>query len=251
MYILYIDESGDSYYWNEQNHFVLAGVAVHEGQVRNITSKLDEIQNKFFPDINIKLHLHAHPLRQGKGHFRKLDPTKREQLLDSIYSLMAGMDFPKMILFSTAMHINRVKSLDKVLDEVFMDMILRFDAFLRRQHARDIPNKGLLIIDKAHEEKYRTLLASFQQDGTKYGQIRNVIDVPYFGHGEHTRMLQLADFCAHAVFRYYNYEDFTLLKKILPNFDRKTRTSPPDGLKHLTSSFCECQACSWRNEIRM
>ena len=68
---------------------------------------------------------------------------------------MAGMDFPKMILFSTAMHINRVKSLDKVLDEVFMDMILRFDAFLRRQHARDIPNKGLLIIDKAHEEKYR------------------------------------------------------------------------------------------------
>ena len=53
MYILYIDESGDSYYWNEQNHFVLAGVAVHEGQVRNITSKLDEIQNKFFPDINI------------------------------------------------------------------------------------------------------------------------------------------------------------------------------------------------------
>ena len=39
-------------------------------------------------------------------------------------------------------------------------MVLRFDAFLRRQHARDIPYKGLLIIDKAHEKKYRTLPAS-------------------------------------------------------------------------------------------
>ncbi len=60
MYILYIDESGDPYSWDEQNHLVLAGVAVHEGQVRSITSKLDEIQNTFFPDININLHLHTH-----------------------------------------------------------------------------------------------------------------------------------------------------------------------------------------------
>ena len=41
MYILYIDESGDYNNWEENKNFVLAGVAVHEGQIGKISGRLD------------------------------------------------------------------------------------------------------------------------------------------------------------------------------------------------------------------
>ena len=74
MYILYIDESGDPYSWDEQNHFVLAGVAVHEGQVRNITSKLTRFRiNSSLISILSCICTHTHS-DKGRGISENLIP---------------------------------------------------------------------------------------------------------------------------------------------------------------------------------
>ena len=55
MYLLYLDESGDPYSWDQYNSFVLGGVAAFEGEVNKLVDGLDEIQKRFFPSISVPL----------------------------------------------------------------------------------------------------------------------------------------------------------------------------------------------------
>jgi len=248
MYLLYLDESGDPYAWQEQTHFVLGGVAIHEGQVHRLTKALDGIQQTYFPSISIPLKLHATDIRNGKGpHFRRLHPNVRKMILQDIYDLINRTRFPNLIAFSTAMHISAVDDRLNVLRIVFEDLSERFNTFLVRQYKAGRPSKGMLIIDQAHEERYRSLVREFQTAGTRHtAYLGNIVDIPYFAGGEHTRMLQLADHVSYAVFRYYEYSDDSYFKRVLPRFDKRGPRLPPDGLKHITREECNCAACSWR-----
>jgi hypothetical protein len=248
MYLLYLDESGDPYGWNTQRHFVVGGVAVHEGQVYRLAKALDGIQQTYFPKIKIPLKLHASEIRGGKGpHFKTLTPSVREMLLSDIYDLIYRTRFPKLVAFATGINITAVKDPSRVLSRVFEDLCERFDTLLIRQGKAGLWSKGLLIIDQAHEERYRSLVREFQVSGTRHrAYLGNVIDIPYFAGGSDTRMLQLADHVAYSVFRYFEYADDAYFKRVLPRFDKRGPRLPPDGLKHITNELCECAACEWR-----
>lgn len=102
-------------------------------------------------------------------------------------------------------------------------------------------------MDQAHREQYRESFTEFKKRGTAFqGRLKNIIDIPYFAGRLDTRMIQLADFTAHAVFRYYNHQDASYFQQILPRFDRRDPLHPPDGLKHYTREVCSCEACKWR-----
>ena len=90
MYLFYVDESGDPDGWQDQNNFVLAGVAVHEGQIRHFSEELDAIQARFFPTISVPIELHASHIRAGKGtRFRSLTDEQRNQLMPAVYDVFA------------------------------------------------------------------------------------------------------------------------------------------------------------------
>ena len=56
---------------------------------------------------------------------------------------------------------------------------------------------------------------------TRIGSIRNFAeDLPYSASANDSRMLQLADHVAHAVFLKYEQQDDSLLRVILHRFDR-------------------------------
>jgi len=246
LHILYLDESGDPYGWHRYTHFVLGGVAVHEGQVTRLAKALDGIQAQYFPKISIPINFHAEHIRVGRGLFSKLHPNVREMILSDIYDLINLARSPNLVAFATAIHITAVKSPSQVLRDALEDLTERFNTFLLRQHKAGRTSKGLLIIDQAHQERYRELLREFQIAGTKHGYLGNVIDIPYFAGAQDTRMLQLADHCAYATFRYYEYNDLSQFKKVLPRFDKRGPDLPPAGLKHITKEACNCAACSWR-----
>ena len=95
-----------------------------------------------------------------------------------------------------------------MLHDTFEDVLNRFSQFLDRSYSHGQPNKGLVIIDQAHREQYRESFTEFKRRGTAFqGQLKNIIDIPYFAGRLDTRMIQLADFTAYAVFRYYNHQD--------------------------------------------
>lgn len=251
MYVVYLDESGDPNGWNNnQNHFILGGLAVHEGQIGRVSAILDEIQAAFFPEISIPLKFHAVDLYNGRERFRDLTEQGRQELLDAIYDALGELHYPQVNLFATAMHISAVADADQSLRDTFEDVVQRVNTFLVRLHNQGNPQKGMLIIDRSQstESRYRTLIAQFRASGTRHGYIGNIVDIPYFSQSGETRLLQLADFCAYAVFRYYERGDDSLLNKILSGFDRRSRHADPDGLKHIIRPTipCDCLACSWR-----
>lgn len=241
-----MDESGEASSWQQQRHFVLGGVAVHEGQVFRLTREIDNIQNRYFPSISYPIAFHATEIRRGKGQFKDFGPTAREQILNNVYDVIHNSRFPYLVAFATAMHISAVQNPMQVRRDTLEDVSQRFNTFLMRQFKAGHPSKGLLIIDAYHEGEYRALIRDFRESGTRHGYLGNIVDIPYFARCHETRMLQVADHCAYAVFRYFEHNDTSYVDKILPRFDRRYKDSPPDGLKHITRDPCSCYACSWR-----
>ena len=251
MYVVYMDESGNPNGWNNnQDHFVIGGIAIHEGQIRRLSSRLDQIQSEFFPEITLPLKFHATDINTGHDRFRKLAAADRQRLLDAVYSVMADERYPHAVLFATAIHITAVASAEQAFRDTFADITQRINTFLVRLHRGGNPQKALLIIDRSEgtEGKYRTLISDFRTSGTSHGYLGNIVDIPYFSQSNETRLLQLADFVAYAVFRYYERNDSQFLDRILTQFDGRSRDSERDGLKHIiqTSEACSCVACSWR-----
>lgn len=244
MYLLYLDESGEPSNWVDHTHFVIGGVAVHEGQVSDLIQKLKVIQERHFPGVSVPIEFHATHIKHAKGLFNSFSYNKREEILQEIYGLIRDTGFPNIIVFAAALSIDAAKSATQVRSDTFEEVCSEFNNFLIWQHRLGHTAKGLVIIDKNREDQYRNLLGSFQTK-TKYGYLGNVIDIPYFAQSHQTRMLQLADFCAYAVFRYYERQDDTYITTILPRICRKPHTRQLDGLKHVTSNqSCTCLACS-------
>lgn len=246
MYLLYLDESGDPHGWNSQKVYVIGGISVFEGEIARLTQQVDNIQRKYFPNVNIMLNLHAHEIYGGKGQFKQLGSQKQQELMFDMYDLIGSGSYPSRVTFSTAMDISYVTSTTQVVSDTFQDVCQRFNTLMVRQYNKGKPIKGLLVIDQAHEQQYRDLLRQFQTTGTQYGYIRNIVDVPHFARAIHTRMVQLADFVAYAVFRYYEYSDTTFMDKIVGQFDRRSPSHPPEGFKHFIKTACKCYACYWR-----
>ena len=247
MYLLYLDESGDASGWQSQRHFVLAGVAVHEGQIHNLDSALQGIQEKYFPGISYPIAFHATEIRRGKGQFSEFTPETREEILKDVYNVIHNTRFPRLIAYATAIHISKVENPLQVRPDTLGDICQRFNFFLIRQHKLNLTTKGLLVIDKNREDEYRQLIAEFRQAGTKYGYLDNIVDIPYFARCIHTRMLQLADFIANAVYQYYERQESKSLDLIIDKFDRRYKDGPLDGLKHITkTNDCTCRACFQR-----
>jgi len=243
MYLLYLDESGDPYSWQNQKSYVIGGLAVHEGQIHGISIQMDGIQNKYFPGIQIQIAFHASEIRRGKGHFQGITPSRRTQILQDVYALMGNATFPNLIVFATAIDITAVKDPVQARRDTFEDVCEKFNAFLVHQYQRGHPAKGLLLIDENREAEYRVLVNDFKKQGTTHGYLGNVVDIPYFARCHQTRMLQLADFVANAIFEYYERNDSANLNIILHRFYGNAWGSLSAGLGHITQKKCTCVTC--------
>ena len=161
MYLLYVDESGDPNGWDNQKNFVLAAVAVHEGQVSPLTKALDAIQAKYFPEVSIPIAFHAVDIHAGKGRFKDVNKDIRMNLMKEIYEFISAIAYPRLIAFATCIDDTALPSARETIDITLGDVCSRFNIFLKRLYARDTPSKGLMIVDRAHEEQYREFASPF------------------------------------------------------------------------------------------
>lgn len=245
MYLFYLDESGDPDRWTDQDNFILAGVAVHEGQVRGLSEEIEKIQQRFLPGISVPIEVHADHIRSGKGRFRQMPPDHRIALLDSAYRVIGDAHFPNLIAFISAIHVSAVTTPAQALTDCLEDICQRFNTFLVRQFSAGYRDKGLLIMDRSgRDARVRELMGQFDREGTRRGYLGNIVDVPYFADSSHTRMLQLADLLAFAGGRYFNRNDPTYLDAVLSRIDTQYRNGPRVGLRHIVGRgfLCSCIA---------
>lgn len=216
MYLLYADESGTPG-GGDQEYFVLAGVTVFERQAHWLSLELDKIASKFDPQDPDALELHGSPIFAGRGVWRKIAKNDRIQCIKDALSLIDGNHY--RILASVV----RKSSIspDDPVRTTFQQLSVRFDHFLARQytHYKD-PQRGLIIFDKSSKEApIQALATEFKIDGHEWGKLRNMADVPVFVDSKATRLIQLADLVAYAIYRKHEKGDSQFFDIIEKKFD--------------------------------
>lgn len=243
MYLLYLDESGNENDPNER-YFVLGGIAVFERQTFFLSRAIDEVQRRHFPGHQ-PIAFHASEIRSGRRLWRDVPTAKRDAVLADIASEVQRIPERGRVLFASAAEKSDRLWGEDAVARATEDTCRRFDIMLQRQyHDFKDPQRGLIIFSEGRfDARARIWVRGFRQRGTTWGAINNLADIPYFASPAESRLLQIADFVAHAVWLLYEKRDASLVRALLPHFD--CRDGILHGLAHVRArqDACDCPAC--------
>lgn len=108
------------------------------------------------------------------------------------------------------------------VEVAFGQITTRFDKSLGRMHKRGNTQRGLILFDKSvHEASLQKMAHEFRTIGHQWGVLRNLSEVPVFIDSKASRLIQLADLIAYAVFRKWEKSDDRFYPIIADRFDRE------------------------------
>ena len=217
MYICYVDESGDpGLAGNGSRHLLLGAAVLFEGRWSHAKSAIDELIARYFPVGPRPPELHCTDIRRGRNAFCKLLPVERADLLSDFCAIAADMLDVEFRMFTVVYDKqwwaakNPGRTGNDLYVEAFENLVSRVDLFLRRRHAEGRPSKGLFVVDPHSTDMCKALkgaLAGFQDTGTRWAGLYNVIETVMFLHSHESPGLQFADLCAYAVWRLVEQAD--------------------------------------------
>jgi hypothetical protein len=217
MCLLYADESGSIHDANQQ-YFVLAGFCVFERQGYWIAKELDKIAARFNPADPAAVELHGSPMAAGRGVWRQHQKADRMKAMEDALQVFLS-SHPSNRLFASVMHKAAVSPRDPV-EFAFEQLSSRFDHYLTRLHKVGDTQRGIIIFDKStYETTIQSLATDFRTIGHRWGIIRNFSEVPLFLDSRASRLIQLADMIAYAIFRYFEKGDSRFYSIIQNRFD--------------------------------
>lgn len=247
MYIIYLDESGTH---AEARYFVVAGLAVFERETFFLAQRVDQIQARYFPSATEPIPFHASALRapdeQLTAPFDQLTKQERWSLMGDIYEVIADSH---VRLFGIAMEKACIDG--DPYERGFEEIVNRFDRMLASSYRdRADPQRGLAVIaESSYRENLEILARRIWSQGHRWGAIYNMADIPYFAPAGSTRLLQLADFAANAIYGRYEggyARDFDHIAARIHQAEGRLH-----GLVHIAADRrdCYCPACVARRAI--
>ena len=195
--------------------------------------------------------------------FIHLTRRERSQLLEDAVELLANHN--QIQLFAEAIskgHERVVQTQIEPVAQAFEQVISRFDKFLQKKDdAQRVFNPqskgshlGMLILDndaKTEKTVWKAFL-DFRKHGHSFGQLRQIVDVPFFASSQMVAGLQLADVCAYVIRRYLDKgaqagsHEAILFERLFSKFDRD-RQGKLHGIRHYVSAgSCSCMICRER-----
>ena len=138
---------------------------------------------------------------------------------------------------------------DDPVERAFEEICNRFNLYLTRLHNREGNQpRGLIVMDKSHyEDTPQGLARRFREQGARRGNLRNLAEVPLFVDSAASRLIQIADLLAWAVWRRYEQTDARYFDRIAHRFDSEGGVI--HGLFHFKPARESCQypACLSRS----
>jgi len=143
-----------------------------------------------------------------------------------------------------------------VMRQAFTQVVTRFDHFLKWLNETNAPGRvdnGLLLMDRepTYEVRLSRILEEYRSQGHPWGELRHVLETPFFVESASVSAVQLGDLCAYAVRRYVECAgapgspEEANFRRIWARFDR----SGPrlHGLRHFCPpGSCSCLICEER-----
>lgn len=241
MYLLYLDDSGSGGNVQE-THLVLGGVLIFERQIHWITQKLEELAKSISPSNPELIEFHASEIFNGRTNpWKGMSKEERRDVIIKVLKILVD-SHDTTSAFACAVH-KPSFSQTNPMEAAFEELCNRFDRHLGNMHQSGNTQRGLIILDESsHETHLQALAHDFQSLGTRWGVLRNIPEVRLFVDSKASRLVQLADHIAYAVFRRYEHGDTRFLDIILGKFVKQD--SILHSLKHKTTDFnCTCPSC--------
>lgn len=250
MYLLYLDGSGSVLNPNER-HFILAGIAVHERQIYRLISEADKLVASLALGDPHEIELHASVMAGGKAAPWKGGMARKRRLetIESGLNLLVSAHHT-VKAFAVVVDKRAVSPADPV-EYAFEEISRRFNLFLSRLYRQGDPQRGLLIMDKSRYEGALQMLArNFRERGTRWGGIPNLAEVPLFVDSAASRLIQISDLLAWAVWRRYEHKDTRYFDGVVHRFDSEGGVL--HGLVHRKTpdELCHCPACMSRGSSK-
>jgi len=245
MYLLYLDDAG-SVESADQRHFVLSGVCLFERQVHFLSQAMDKLAAQICPADPETLEFHGSHMLPGKGYWRSIKDksVRRSHIIDALK--IARQLHGQWALFGVVVEKAAVAGEDPV-EYAFEQIVTRFDTFLKRQYHKRNPQRGLIILDKSTTEtRIQALARDFRKNGSRWGSVTNLADVPMFVDSSATRAIQYADLVSYALWQAFERCDPQFLNEIRDLFD--SEGGVVHGLLHRSDnrSACHCPYCTSR-----
>jgi len=165
-------------------------------------------------------------MRGGRGFWRSIKPNARTAAV--IDALKVAIESQTGIrVFGVVIKKSSVPGQDP-LEMAFEQLSNRFDLFLKREYAqKQVAERGLILFDKnSAEQRIQTLARDFKYSGHSWGKTKNYAEVPVFLDSKASRLIQLADLVAWALFRKFERNDPTFFDLI------KGRIDSEGGVQH-------------------
>ena len=156
------------------------------------------------------------------------------------------------VLFAVALHkasFPRQNPYERAYEEFFA----RCNGMLGRLASRGDRHRCVAIADQSRfklESAIQSAMLGWRERGAStgaaIGPLSAYAEVPLFVDSKASRLVQLADFVAHWVYRAYESGDDSVLRMLAPGFDQEEEVL--HGLVHLVRDYrtCECLACASR-----
>ena len=248
MYLLYADESG----FDDSDHFVVAGLAVHEQDAYPAVRAVEAL----FAGLPARLgdaEIHTRNLRAGSGVWHSLDQHRRGQFIHDLTRLLFR-DLPgsggSPTLFAVVLHRDSFPHYNPY-ERAYEEFFARCNGMLGRLASRGDRHRCVVIADHSRlESAIQSAMLRWRERGAStgaaIGPLSAYAEAPLFVDSRASRLVQLADFVAHWVYRAYEAGDESVLRKLIPGFDQEDGRI--HGLVHLVYGYraCDCLACGSR-----
>lgn len=160
-------------------------------------------------------------MRSGNGPWRRHSKADRFQAIKDALQVGIADRSPRSVrLFGAVIKKSAVSGQDPV-DLAFEQLISRYDLFLKRLFTKhQDAQRGLILLDKSStENRIQTLAREFKYAGHSWGRTKNYAEVPVFLDSKASRLIQLADLVAFALFRFHERNDNSFYEVIKHCFD--------------------------------
>lgn len=221
MYLIYVDESGDSgILGSPVKYFILSGIVVHELRWKTYLDQIIKFRRRMKTTYDLRMNeeIHAYAMINRPGDLVRIKRNNRLTILRNYADELASMTDLSVINIAVD---KSGKSIDyDIFGMAWKTMLQRFENTMARRNFRGPANpdeRGMIIADITETRKLRQLLRQMRRYNPVPSQpkfsigyrdliIDRIIEDPSHRDSEHSYFIQSADLVA-----------YLLQQKLVPN----------------------------------
>jgi hypothetical protein len=218
MYLMYVDESGDSgTAGSPTRYFILTGLVLHELRWHEALNRLVAFRHRMRSKFGLLMReeIHAGKMLTHPGSLVRIRKNDRLTIIRNLIDELAGMNFLSIINV-------RVDKSGKPADydpfeRAWQALIQRFENTLNHRNFPGPANpddKGIIFCDQTDEASLRRLyrkmrvfnpIPNMQAVGPGYRQmpVLRIVEDPNIRMSHHSYFIQAADVAAHAAYQWH------------------------------------------------